>query len=584
MLAATYLRLNQPEHAVEVLKPALDQKHADPQLLALAAAAHAGGNNLAQAAGLLKEAAVLEPDDLALRVQLGLVLWASGEEQEAETTLAEAVSEGGKDHKATQTLALMHLQRKQYSKALEAIDVLEERRPEDPVSHTLKGAAYLGVNDLVNARKSFERAFELQPNSGPAALNLAQIDLREQKSEAARKRFQDVLAVDENNVQAQLGLAGLAAAEGDDEDYVAWLVKAARVTPPALQPHLLLTRYYIGQGRVQEALAAAQEAQTAFPSHPEALELLGSVQLRTGDVTNARLSLEKAVAAAPNSASAHFLLASAQAKAGQRGASAESLKKALDLNPAYLEAQVALVMLEVESRRYDKALMIARQIETQHPDAPIGMVLQGDIFMAQRQPGTAAEVYELAWRQGPNSALAVKLHRALSISGSGKKADTLLKEWIDANPMDIEARFYWAKFLAERGERQEAIVQYQGILDQSPNHLSTLNNLALLYQEAGDARARSTAEEVHRLAPGNLAVADTLGWVLLQQGEVKRGAELILEASPLAAHSPEIRYHLAVALAKTGYPAKARRELQALLASDVPFGEREAARRLLESL
>lgn len=135
-----------------------------------------------------------------------------------------------------------------------------------------------------------------------------------------------------------------------------------------------------------------------------------------------------------------------------------------------------------------------------------------------------------------------------------------------------------------KGESAQAISQYQDILKIEPGQLAALNNLALLYQRDNDPRARSLAEQASQLAPDNPAILDTLGWVLLQQGEIKTGSDIIHKAAQAAPGNPEIRYHLAVALARTGEIDRARKELQALLDSGLPFSQSAQARALLETL
>jgi len=58
---------------------------------------------------------------------------------------------------------------------------------------------------------------------------------------------------------------------------------------------------------------------------------------------------------------------------------------------------------------------------------------------------------------------------------------------------------------------------------------------------------------------------DTLGWLLVQNGEINRGLILLQEARVKAPHEPEIHFHMAVALHKAGRNAEARKELGRLL-------------------
>ncbi len=48
-----------------------------------------------------------------------------------------------------------------------------------------------------------------------------------------------------------------------------------------------------------------------------------------------------------------------------------------------------------------------------------------------------------------------------------------------------------------------------------------------------------TAERAYKLEPDNAAVADTLGWMLVEQGNTKRGVELLQKAVAAAPKAPE---------------------------------------------
>ena len=77
---------------------------------------------------------------------------------------------------------------------------------------------------------------------------------------------------------------------------------------------------------------------------------------------------------------------------------------------------------------------------------------------------------------------------------------------------------------------------------------------------------------------------DTLGWLLVLNGESNRGLVLLQEARIKAPHIPDIQYHLAVALEKVGRKDEARKELNRLLKSNKAFPERDKAEALHDQL
>ena len=81
------------------------------------------------------------------------------------------------------------MRRREYDKALAAIDALEKKQPTSALVPNLRGAVYFSQRDLKEARANFEKALALQPDNASAARNLALIDMQEGNPQAARERY-----------------------------------------------------------------------------------------------------------------------------------------------------------------------------------------------------------------------------------------------------------------------------------------------------------------------------------------------------------------------------------------------------------
>jgi putative PEP-CTERM system TPR-repeat lipoprotein len=265
-------------------------------------------------------------------------------------------------------------------------------------------------------------------------------------------------------------------------------------------------------------------------------------------------------------------------------AASEALKRALAIKPDYLNAELAQVALESRQQNYDKAMAIARRIQKQHEKIPAGYVAEGDLLMKQRNPALAAKAYDQAFAIGKTPPLLVKLHTALSQAGKGKEATPRLLQWLKEHPTDDSVRMYLAQVYVADQQVKPAIEQYQTILKQNPKHVPALNNLATTLQQERDPQAVEYAEKAYQLAADNPAILDTLGWILVEQGNAARGLPLLQKAVSLAPGAPEVRYHLAYGLVKSGEKAKARKELEQLLGTGKSFSDIDEARTLLKQI
>jgi predicted Zn-dependent protease len=173
---------------------------------------------------------------------------------------------------------------------------------------------------------------------------------------------------------------------------------------------------------------------------------------------------------------------------------------------------------------------------------------------------------------------------SLARSGNKKLADQKLDERLKRYPDDLALQRHAAGYYMGEGRDTEAIRLLEDLRVKQPNNAQVLNDLATLYQKQKDDRALGTAERAHILDATDPAIADTYGWLLVEQGQAGRGLELLRYAMDKARNVPVVRYHYAAALAKTGNKSEARKTLEELLHSNQAFPELEAAKSLLKAL
>jgi putative PEP-CTERM system TPR-repeat lipoprotein len=584
VLAGSQLMLGDIQGALKTLQPLLSKHAEDAQMLALAGQIYLQAKDYNKAQAYLDKAASLDPESASIKTQQAASQLAAGNSNAALANLESATRLSNKPGLADISLVMLHIQNKQYDQALQAIAKLEKKTTNNPVIHNLRAGALLGKQDRAGARKELEAALKLQPSFFSAAINLARMDMQDGKPEVARKRFEAILATDQNNVQAMLALADLAAAEKRENDAVAWLEKAVKADPKALPAYKALILFYLNTKENAKALAQAKLATDANPDSLAALNMLGGTQLATGKKDAAIDTYTRLSHQAPQSPEAYRLLAIAQAADKQIGAARDSLKTALKLKLDFLPAQESLMRLELADNKPDAALAIARQIQSQLPKSPLGFDLEADIRLLQKHYPQAIKSYQEALTKGAGTAGLIKLHRALRVAGDDKAADRQLADWIKQHPKDLAARNYAAEFYMLSKRNREAIALYEQLLKAKPDTVIALNNLASLYQREKDSRALATAEQALKLAPDQPSVQNTLGWILVEQGQLPRGLDLLGKAATKSPKEGVLRYHYGVALARSGKKVEAKKELEAAIASGQKFPELEDAKVLLKNL
>jgi len=586
LLAASLAKTGQPDRALEVIEKGLNQFPQDGPLMALAGEVYLQKNDFATAAVFFEKAAKLNPDSARARTQLGLARLASGQTDYALADLESASQLDFEQYQADILLVTSLLRQQKYDKALNAMQMLEKKQPNNPLTYNLKAAIYIGKKDIATARRHLEHALELEAAYVPAATNLARLDLQDGDPQAARRRFETILEQDKSNVQALLTLASFGARFGaTSEEQLAWLQRARDANPDSVQPHLMLAGFYAQDGEVNKALEAAQQAQAISPDNFQVLDTLGAMQMGAGQKEQSLQTYHKLVTLQPDSPAALYSLANAELAVGNQTAAARTLKKALALKPDFIDAQVALAILEIRAGRIQEAMKIARQVQIQTADSPRGFALEGDALMAQKKFTQAAAAYETAYGIAKSGALVMRVHAAYTRAGKPNEANKRLAQWLEQSPDDPRVRLYAADITLKSGKYRTAIEHYEWLLKTQPDNVVVLNNIAWAYQQVGDTRAAlESAERAQKLRPDNAAVADTLGWMLVEQGHTERGLELLQSAVAAAPEAHEIRYHLAQAWLRAGENSKAHAELEQLLATDANFPQQGEAMKLLEQL
>lgn len=584
ILAATQIKQNHPDQALETLLPLLTPDSRDAQALLLAGEARRAMKDFTRAAEWFARAAAIDPKNATLRTQMGLNFLSEGNVTQGMSELQSAAALAPNQHTADNMLALAYIEQKQYDKALAAIQEMERNLPRNPGVSVLRGQVYAGKGDLARAGSSFEAALAVDPNFFPAIDALAQLDQLAKRPDAARQRLEGVLAHDKTHLQAMLALAQLALRQNDRKTALNWLEKAANAHPSALEPRQQLVSFYLENQDYAKALAVANAAQQAHPNSPVALDLLGTAQLAAGEKENALSSTKRLAEKMPQSAAAQMKLAQAHLNLGHQNEARVALNRALTLQSDFQPAQEALTNLEIQSGRINEALRLARQIQAAQPKAAIGFLLEGNAQLAASKPAAAAQAYSQAFALDKHNTTLIKWHQASYLTDRSNQADNRLIEWLDAQPADFPVRAYLAQHYLNTGRVPQAIGQYETLLRYAPGNVLVLNNLAALYQQQNDPRALATAEQAYKLNPKSAATQDTLGWILVTQGQAKRGLQLIQSAVTQQPQIPTLRYHLAVALAKTGAKSQARTELEQLLQKSPAFPESTSAKALLQSL
>ncbi len=551
LLAVVQLQLGLPRRAVEILVSDHWQPGEDRQRDALLANAYLLSGADLEGWALLQQVAAQADTGELNRLVFRL---------EAPTVMVLELDHSLFRHDLLQVLRL--LDTANHAQALALLAGHLEQHPDDIYYLFIQARSY-PERDHRLARHTLSRLLELRDDFLPAWLELASLALIEERWGEAADRYRRVLEARPGQWDALQGLVRVASQTGEGEEARRWLEQAWRQQPDPAMGQLLVDTL-LKLDLPQSAVSWARELVDRFPEQPESLRSLGLALLAANEGTAAVQVLTRLAQRTPDDARVWQLLATARLQTQDFTAAMAALEQARRLLPDDLATQLIEAEIYLLSERHAEALRITERIQAQVPEEAIGFQLEGDIHMQQRDFAAAARAYLAAFERGASAQSALLLNSARWLVGEHEAALTALRRWLAILPEDTVVRLQLAMQLQQLDRADEAIAEYERILEHNPNHVIALNNLAWLYLPDDPPRSVAYAETALEQAPERPEIADTLGWALARAGDYHRALVVLQQAVVQAPQLSRIRLHLATV--------------------QLALGERDAARHLLDEL
>jgi tetratricopeptide (TPR) repeat protein len=427
--------------------------------------------------------------------------------------------------------------RRDYPTALAALRQTLERRPDMAQAWFLSGSAKYLSGDRAGARADAQEAIQLQPNFLEAVLLLGRAHAALGDHALAVDAFHRALALGAGS-DARIAIAQSLVQLGQRKDALEELAKIPDAERGAD------VHYAVGRIHLIEALTAAAASRDASGAIVKPSENARA----DAEFVEARSHLERALAELPGNPDVIASLASIDLRQGRGGDSLARVKAASQAAP--------------------KDAGLAR--------------MEGDVEYAMGQLDAAEVSYRRAIDIDPNQLDSYgKLASLYTRMGRGSEVIRTYEAALDKNPKSAELHLVLGALKEAQGGRgiDDAMVHYEKAIQLDPELAPAKNNLAFWLAEKGTDldRALDLAQEAKAVLAKNPrtnpAAADTLGWVFYKKNLPDAAVNYLREAvggfDPSfpqdRATLPQVRHHLALALAALGKKQEAASEWKAAL-------------------
>jgi tetratricopeptide (TPR) repeat protein len=448
--------------------------------------------------------------------------------------------------------------------ALAKATAAAEKWPESAEAFQILGTVYGIRSEPDLARESFYQALELGENNINARRLIAVLETEQGNWQAAEQQYSAILELQPDAPWVLFALAKLEARRGEPKETIRWLERLRAVDSLSIAPRAILARFYLSDENNVNAEEIIEEALALNGNVAELHDIRGDVLLAQKKYAEAVRSYRRASEINRDNPEYRLNYAKSQQIAGDDLLATRTLEENIEQTMQHIPSAIQLVALKSEAGDLAGAMAVAERLVELHPGDSVPYALIAEVHMRNDNLLAASKAYDRA--------LAIRVTRTHALRSAAIKRR--LGTGNEAEPLE--------RFLDERPLK--AIEEYEKLALAQPDNAVVLNNLALAYFEANDDRATETATKAYEILPENGSVADTLGWILVNTGSIEEGTELLEKATQLSGGRAQIRYHLAVALTKSGDIDKAREVLEHLLFSDKDFESRAEAQLLLARL
>ncbi len=310
----------------------------------------------------------------------------------------------------------------------------------------------------------------------------------------------------------------------------------------ALSPKTLYDQavQHMNAGDYAPALQVLSRLCGLSPAKPEIWYLLGEVQRRAGDLEASEQALKQALTLQPRFIAVLNQLAQLQRNAGRLDEASSHYRKVLEIEPGNLRALHDLGLVLKAIGHWEEAEQVLRKAAGLAPDNPnvqqnFGSVLRltGRTEEAIKALKRAVELApdnadhhhwlnELLWMQGDSDFLqsyhqarqrrpddpGLSLHLATHLMFAGRldEAEQELRGALHKAPERFDLHMTLGSVLNERECWDEALLEFETALQQSPNNTTILDGLGILVLGMGDAdRGLQIYAQLLRYEPDNIA-------------------------------------------------------------------------------
>lgn len=429
----------------------------------------------------------------------------------------------------------------------------------------LASGEVLEATQATEAQRAYRRAMELEPTDERGYLGLARTQESSGNHAGSERTLRALVAKIPDSVDGHYRLALRLEAKGDRDAAVAQLRAVLEWEPDHLDARMDLSRTLRRMGKLQEAVF---QARSAFDRAGQPMDLAEELfwLLCEADDRQGAIDLLTLLDDDRSDADALATVAGLQRGLGRTPEARVVAEHIKTLDPD--ESIISHAETDLSEGLTDGAITKLLTIGESSPRYLESRRVLVNAYLAAHDGKKALDVLAPLRKARPHQ-LDLAFAEALAKIEAGDKAAA---QAIAAKLTGEAAPYLRARIADKLGDQGQVIALLEPMVRKNPDHVGSLNllgyTLALTKQRLDDAeRFLAHARD---LQPGDPAILDSWGYLLLQRGQSREAVRALDRAARFSPREPEILVHLAQAWAADGAPRRAGEVLDAAVALKPP--------------
>jgi tetratricopeptide (TPR) repeat protein len=379
------------------------------------------------------------------------------------------------------------------------------------------GVVEISRDRFDDARRHFNEALRLIPQSPDILLALAHLNLRSARFDEAETFARQLIAVQPENPQARAVIVRSRLARNDEKGAAAELAHLQRQFPNSVPVLNLTGARHLAAGRLEQARAMYAKAWEADPQNLESLDGLLAVDLQLKRPGEAVSRVENALGRLPKSSDLLVIAGKTYVAAGDLPKAEALLLEAIEREPNRLVAYNLLAQLYIDQKRLADARDKLRDLLTKNPRSVSVNTMLGTVLHLMNDTNGAEQQYQRALGLDPTAAVAAN-NLAWHYVSSRRNLDQALQlaqTAFRALPEDphINDTLGWAYY--HKGMYDAAVRHLEQSVSRSPKNAGMQYRLGMAHARSGNlesaVKALKTALSLSNSFDGVEEARKTLG-------------------------------------------------------------------------